>query len=51
MIGIGALLNALGVPYVLETALWVLAALAVLTAGQRIAHVYRQTHIPAESAS
>jgi phosphatidylinositol phosphate synthase len=40
--GAGALLYILGVPYVFDVALWILAALTLFTAGQRIVHVYRQ---------
>lgn len=32
------------VPYLQAVALWALAALTVLTVGQRMAHVYRQSH-------
>jgi len=42
IIGVGALLFCLHVPYVFDIALWVLAALSLFTAGQRIVHVYRQ---------
>lgn len=42
LIGIGGLLHGLGIPYALEVTLWVLAALSLITVGQRIAHVYRQ---------
>jgi hypothetical protein len=42
IIGLGAVLYLFGVPYVLDVALWVLAALTLFTAGQRIVHVYRQ---------
>ncbi len=43
LIGVGALLSILGVPYVFAVALWLLAVLTVFTAGQRIVHVYRQS--------
>ena len=40
-----ALLAGLGVPYVLPAALWILAALSVLTVWQRMAVVYRQAKV------
>ncbi|MGA8115834.1 MAG: CDP-alcohol phosphatidyltransferase family protein [Actinocatenispora sp.] len=43
LIGVGALLHILGVPYALDVAVWVLAALSLFTAGQRIVHVYRRS--------
>ncbi|GAA4214557.1 phosphatidylinositol phosphate synthase [Actinocatenispora rupis] len=43
LIGVGALLYVVGVPYVFDVALWVLAALSLFTAGQRIVHVYKQS--------
>lgn len=39
--GVGALLDGLGVPYALAVALWLLAALTVLTVLQRLAAAYR----------
>jgi len=45
--GIGALGEALGVPYLLDGALWLLTALAVITVGQRVQVVWRQTREPA----
>lgn len=42
IIGVGGLLTVFGVPYVFDVALWLLAALTVFTAGQRIVHVYRR---------
>ncbi|ADP80360.1 phosphatidylinositol phosphate synthase [Pseudofrankia inefficax] len=39
---VAAGLYGLGVPYLLPIALWLLAALTVITVGQRIWHVYRQ---------
>ncbi|MFL6077826.1 MAG: phosphatidylinositol phosphate synthase [Mycobacteriales bacterium] len=42
IIGAGALLAGLGVPYTLEAALWVLAAASTLTVVQRMAYVMRQ---------
>lgn len=42
VIGIGSLLHSVGVPYAMDVALWLLAALSLFTAGQRIVHVYRQ---------
>jgi len=43
-IGIGGLLWGFGVPYGLETVLWLLAALSIVTIGQRMATVYRQAN-------
>lgn len=42
IIGAGALLAGLGVPYILEAALWVLAVASTLTVVQRMAYVMRQ---------
>lgn len=42
VLGIGGLLTGFGVSWGLTAALWVLAALSVVTAIQRIWHVYRQ---------
>jgi CDP-diacylglycerol--glycerol-3-phosphate 3-phosphatidyltransferase len=42
IVGAGGLLFCLHVPYALDVALWLLAALTVFTAGQRIVHVYHQ---------
>ncbi|GAA2699697.1 phosphatidylinositol phosphate synthase [Micromonospora olivasterospora] len=42
IVGVGGLLTGLGVPYALQIALWLLAAVSVFTVGQRIRHVYRQ---------
>jgi CDP-diacylglycerol---glycerol-3-phosphate 3-phosphatidyltransferase len=39
-------LAGLGVPYIQAIALWVLAALTVLTVFQRMAHIYRQANAP-----
>jgi CDP-diacylglycerol--glycerol-3-phosphate 3-phosphatidyltransferase len=43
LILLGALLAGLGVPYVLEAAVSVLAVAGVITVGQRIGQVYRQS--------
>ncbi|WP_433078302.1 phosphatidylinositol phosphate synthase [Dactylosporangium sp. CA-052675] len=45
-IGIGGLLWTFGVPYGLEIVMWLLAALSIVTIGQRIGTVYRQAHAP-----
>ncbi|MGI5237527.1 phosphatidylinositol phosphate synthase [Dactylosporangium sp. CA-139066] len=45
-IGIGGLLWKFGVPYGLEVVMWLLAALSIVTIGQRIATVYRQANAP-----
>jgi CDP-diacylglycerol--glycerol-3-phosphate 3-phosphatidyltransferase len=42
LVGVGALLQAAGVPYALAGALWLLAVLSVVTVGQRIGYVHRQ---------
>lgn len=42
LIGVGAAVSLAGVPYALEIALWLLAALTVTTVGQRVAHVRRR---------
>jgi CDP-diacylglycerol--glycerol-3-phosphate 3-phosphatidyltransferase len=42
ILGIGALLTGFGAGWGLSAALWLLAVLSIVTAGQRIAHVYRQ---------
>jgi CDP-diacylglycerol--glycerol-3-phosphate 3-phosphatidyltransferase len=42
IVGAGGVLHLLHVPYALDVALWLLAALTVFTAGQRIVHVYHQ---------
>ncbi len=47
---VAAFVYGLGVPYVLPAALWVLAALAVLTVAQRIALVHRQSMALARQA-
>ncbi|WP_432837003.1 phosphatidylinositol phosphate synthase [Dactylosporangium sp. CA-092794] len=48
-IGIGGLLWGFGVPYGLEIVMWLLAALSIVTIGQRIATVYRQAYaVPAD---
>ncbi|MFI5912760.1 phosphatidylinositol phosphate synthase [Dactylosporangium sp. NPDC051541] len=43
-IGVGGLLWTFGVPYGLEVVMWILAALSIVTIGQRIGTVYRQAH-------
>jgi CDP-diacylglycerol---glycerol-3-phosphate 3-phosphatidyltransferase len=42
LVGLGGLLTGLGVKYAIDVALWLLAALSVFTAGQRVVTVYRQ---------
>jgi len=42
IVGVGALLAGLGLDWALPAALWLLAAVALFTVGQRIAHVYQQ---------
>lgn len=44
LIGVGALLQAAGVPYALAAVLWLLAVLSLVTIAQRIVVVYRQAH-------
>jgi CDP-diacylglycerol--glycerol-3-phosphate 3-phosphatidyltransferase len=44
IIGVGGLLWGLHVPYGLEVVLWLLAALSIVTIGQRMATVYRQAN-------
>ncbi|MDQ7907893.1 CDP-alcohol phosphatidyltransferase family protein [Phytohabitans sp. ZYX-F-186] len=48
-VGVGGLLTIIGLEWALPAALWILAALSVVTVGQRIAHVYKQaqTQTPA----
>lgn len=41
-VGVGGLLTIIGLEWALPAALWILAALSVITVGQRIAHVYKQ---------
>lgn len=41
-VGVGGLLAGLGLAWALPAALWILAALSVITVGQRIAHVHKQ---------
>jgi CDP-diacylglycerol--glycerol-3-phosphate 3-phosphatidyltransferase len=43
LVGLGAVLWLAGVPYALDVALWLLAALSLVTVGQRIRHVWRAT--------
>lgn len=44
MIGVGGLITGgFGVPWGLTAVLWMLAALSVVTVGQRVHHVYRQS--------
>ncbi|MFD0585962.1 phosphatidylinositol phosphate synthase [Dactylosporangium darangshiense] len=45
-IGIGGVLWKIGVPYGLETVMWLLVALSIVTIGQRIGTVYRQAYSP-----
>jgi CDP-diacylglycerol---glycerol-3-phosphate 3-phosphatidyltransferase len=45
--GIGALLEVFGVPHGLEVVLWLLTVLAVITIGQRMHVVWKQTREPA----
>jgi CDP-diacylglycerol--glycerol-3-phosphate 3-phosphatidyltransferase len=45
-IGIGGVLWKLGVPHGLEVVMWLLAALSIVTIGQRIGTVYRQAYGP-----
>ncbi|MGE5829163.1 MAG: CDP-alcohol phosphatidyltransferase family protein, partial [Micromonosporaceae bacterium] len=49
LVGIGALLTGFGVDWGLGAALWILAVLSVVTAGQRIWHV-RSQELRAEAA-
>ncbi|QSB16922.1 CDP-alcohol phosphatidyltransferase family protein [Natronosporangium hydrolyticum] len=42
LIGVGALATGFGVGWALPAALWLLAAAALFTVGQRMVHVYRQ---------
>ncbi len=42
LLGLGGMVEGLGVRYGLDVALWLLAALSLVTIGQRIATVYRQ---------
>jgi CDP-diacylglycerol--glycerol-3-phosphate 3-phosphatidyltransferase len=46
-VGVGGLLAIIGLEWALPAALWVLAALSVITVGQRIAHVYKQAQAQA----
>jgi CDP-diacylglycerol--glycerol-3-phosphate 3-phosphatidyltransferase len=46
ILGVGGLLAGLGLKPALEVALWVLAALSVITIAQRMIHVYRQAREP-----
>ncbi|WJK35627.1 phosphatidylinositol phosphate synthase [Solwaraspora sp. WMMA2065] len=43
LVGVGGLLSGLGVSWGLPAALWLLAALSLVTVWQRIAHVHQQT--------
>jgi CDP-diacylglycerol---glycerol-3-phosphate 3-phosphatidyltransferase len=49
ILGVGGLLAGLGLKPALEVALWVLAALSVITIAQRMIHVYRQAREPINS--
>lgn len=42
LLGVGGLVTGFGWHYGMDVALWLLAALSVVTIGQRVAHVYRQ---------
>jgi CDP-diacylglycerol--glycerol-3-phosphate 3-phosphatidyltransferase len=42
IVGVGGLLTGVGLGWALPVALWVLAALSLVTVGQRMTHVYRQ---------
>jgi CDP-diacylglycerol--glycerol-3-phosphate 3-phosphatidyltransferase len=41
LLGLGGGVYLVGVPYAFEVSLWLLAALSLVTAGQRIVHVRR----------
>src|SRR6266540_4226565 len=41
LLGLGGIVYLVGVPYAFEVSLWLLAALSLVTAGQRIVHVRR----------
>ncbi len=41
-IGIGAATTGFGVLWGLQAVLWILAVLSIVTAGQRLRHVYKQ---------
>ena len=49
LIGIGGLLTGFGVDWGLGAALWILAVLSVVTAGQRIWHVRSQERLRQEN--
>ncbi|MER5701596.1 phosphatidylinositol phosphate synthase [Micromonospora sp. NPDC002296] len=51
IVGVGGLLTGFGIPYALQVALWLLAAVSIFTVGQRIAHVYRQARDAAPDGS
>lgn len=42
LLGVGGLVTGFGWRYGMDVALWLLAALSVVTIGQRVVHVYRQ---------
>lgn len=42
LLGVGGLVTGFGWRYGMDVALWILAALSVVTIGQRVVHVYRQ---------
>jgi CDP-diacylglycerol--glycerol-3-phosphate 3-phosphatidyltransferase len=44
LIGVGGLLAGFHVPQGMHVVLWILATLSAITVGQRMVHVYRQTH-------
>jgi CDP-diacylglycerol--glycerol-3-phosphate 3-phosphatidyltransferase len=43
-VGVGGLLAGFGVPYGMHVVLWILGVLSVYTVGQRMVHVWKQTH-------
>jgi CDP-diacylglycerol--glycerol-3-phosphate 3-phosphatidyltransferase len=51
IIGAGGLLAGLGLKVALEIALWVLLILSLITIGQRLIHIYRQTLTANQEAS
>ncbi|HET8660737.1 MAG TPA: CDP-alcohol phosphatidyltransferase family protein [Micromonosporaceae bacterium] len=51
IVGVGGLATGLGLDWGLPVALWVLAVLSAVTAGQRIWHVYRQDRAAVDRAA
>lgn len=51
ILGLGGLVSGLGFDWGLPVALWLLAVLSVITAGQRIRHVYRQDRAASHQAA